>query len=833
MSLPPIMPAPIAPGRSIKTRITVTMLAIFLGGIWSLTFYASELLRSDLQAILGAHQQSIATSMAARVQGEVDARTAALRAVAQELVGAHLADGAKLRKVLSARPVLLGLFDGGVVIVGSDGTVLAEMPPIGGRTGSAVLHMDGVRNALERGKVGVGQPFTDPTSGVAMVAMAVPINGSTGQVIGAMVGLTTLTQSGFLDRIMHDDFDGVRGYRLITTLGDHWVIAASDSNRVMQPPPNTHASPALHQAMQGQEGTQVLVNPQGVEVLSSVCKLPRLDWLAVVALPTTLAFAPIRDMQNHVILAAALLTLLAVGLTWWMLYRQLKPVLDTARVLAAMSASNQPLRLLPVVRRDEIGQLIAGFNRLLASLTERTEALRQNEEKLTTILDNVDACIYLKDTQGCYLYGNRKLRERFAVPMAALVGHGDEVFLDASSAAQVRATDQTVLVTGQTLRAEVSGLALANGKCTSVWSVKIALRDQNGVVYALCGIATDITPRKQAEAQLRIAAIAFECQEGMAVMDPQGLILRVNRAFTLITGYTEGELQFKNHSMLRSDRLSASVYEGIWATVRASGSWQGDAWQRRKDGQDYPAHVTLTAVCDEHAAITHFVCNITDTTHSHLQEQKRLADEAAHRDALVREVHHRIKNNLQGIIGVLRQSAQQHPETAEPIEQAIGKVQSISITHGLRGQTTPSSVQLCELVQAVATEVGSLWQTPVAVQLSQPWHPCVLAETEAVPMALVLNELIQNAVKHGGKAHGDTHIDMGKLDAQDEVQITIRNTGTLPGPGQACGPNHNGLQLVQSLLPHQGVVLKHQQVNEHVHTVLRIYPPVIALKESL
>jgi two-component sensor histidine kinase len=119
------------------------------------------------------------------------------------------------------------------------------------------------------------------------------------------------------------------------------------------------------------------------------------------------------------------------------------------------------------------------------------------------------------------------------------------------------------------------------------------------------------------------------------------------------------------------------------------------------------------------------------------REAKRLADEAAHRDTLVREVHHRIKNNLQGITGLLRQFAQHHPETAEPINQAIGQVQGIAVIHGLQGGAVASSVRLCELTGVIATEIQNLWQTPVILDILAAWQPRVIAENEAVPIALV------------------------------------------------------------------------------------------------
>ena len=221
----------------------------------------------------------------------------------------------------------------------------------------------------------------------------------------------------------------------------------------------------------------------------------------------------------------------------------------------------------------------------------------------------------------------------------------------------------------------------------------------------------------QREEELRIAAVAFECQEGIVVMDADLRILRVNQAFTQITGYTQQEAQGQTIALLGSERYPASFYEAAWQEAKRAGAWKGEMWHRCKNGDDFPDQVTMTAVKDDLGQLTHYVVNLVDASDSRRHEQQRLLNEAAHRNLLVREVHHRIKNNLQGIIGMLRQFGQQYPQTAEPIMQAIGQVQGIAVIHGLRGRADPSSVQLCELTSVIAAEVSALWQTPVRVDL--------------------------------------------------------------------------------------------------------------------
>ena len=339
--------------------------------------------------------------------------------------------------------------------------------------------------------------------------------------------------------------------------------------------------------------------------------------------------------------------------------------------------------------------------------------------------------------------------------------------------------------------------------------------------------------RRQAETNLRIAATAFQCQEGMIITDADMRILRTNQSFSRIMGYTNEEVVGKTTAFMRSDRLPAAFYEAAWETGRRLGYWQSEVWHRRKNGEVFPQWLTCTAVKNEQGVITNFVVTHTDITDQKQQEAKRLADETAHRNALVREVHHRIKNNLQGITGMLRQFAQAHPETGEIIKQVKSQVRSIAVLHGLQGQTSTDTIRLCELTSAIATDVASVWQTPIEVDIPALWTPNVIASKEAVPVALILNELMVNAVKHGGKAHGQASVSLRKGQDEEHIQVSIRNAGHLRSNLDRPTAHHAGLQLIDSLMPHQGASLSREQREDEVLTQLELSPPVIHLEGKL
>ncbi|MCE9663969.1 EAL domain-containing protein [Halomonas sp. M5N1S17] len=127
------------------------------------------------------------------------------------------------------------------------------------------------------------------------------------------------------------------------------------------------------------------------------------------------------------------------------------------------------------------------------------------------------------------------------------------------------------------------------------------------------------------EAELRIAAMAFETHLGMFITDADGIIRKVNVTFERITGYSADEVLGENPRLLNSGRHDADFYREMWGSIHEKGSWQGEVWNRRKNGDTYPQWVTISAVKDAEGKITHYVATISDITH------RKAAEQEAHR----------------------------------------------------------------------------------------------------------------------------------------------------------------------------------------------------------
>jgi diguanylate cyclase (GGDEF)-like protein/PAS domain S-box-containing protein len=140
------------------------------------------------------------------------------------------------------------------------------------------------------------------------------------------------------------------------------------------------------------------------------------------------------------------------------------------------------------------------------------------------------------------------------------------------------------------------------------------------IEYALARF--DLEAHKHiAEEEARIAAIAFETPEPMIVMDADGGILRVNAAFSRTTGYAQDEALGKNPHFLQSGRHAPEFFAEMWQQVKATGHWQGEIWDRRKNGEVYPKWLTISSVRDSNGLISHYVGSFSD-----ISERKEAAE---------------------------------------------------------------------------------------------------------------------------------------------------------------------------------------------------------------
>jgi PAS domain S-box-containing protein len=221
------------------------------------------------------------------------------------------------------------------------------------------------------------------------------------------------------------------------------------------------------------------------------------------------------------------------------------------------------------------------------------------------------------------------------------------------------------------------------------------------------------------------------------------------------------------------------------------------------------------------------ILTLTDITDYRQVERERLDDALQQRDMLVSEVHHRIKNNLQGVAGLLQQIAERRPELAGALEEIAGQIQAIAQVHGLQVRDS-NEVAPLRIIEAILQNLGRNFGVGMALHPDDParldgW---MIPEQEAVPLALVINELGTNAIKH--RCEG------GQVDAQlsaepDGLLLVIRNDGSLPVGFDFAKMNASpsGLGLVKAMLPRRGTRLTFTEEHGRVTAALKLAAPAL------
>ncbi len=150
--------------------------------------------------------------------------------------------------------------------------------------------------------------------------------------------------------------------------------------------------------------------------------------------------------------------------------------------------------------------------------------------------------------------------------------------------------------------------------------------DAEGAVTQGVAVIRDVTARWQADAQLQLAAHVFDqSSEGFIITDAHCAIVKVNRAFTAICGYDEAEAIGRNPRMLGSGRHDLAFFRDMWGEIEQAGRWQGEVWNRRKNGSLYPQWLSISRIVDAGGEVTNYIASFSDIT------QRKEAEEGIRR----------------------------------------------------------------------------------------------------------------------------------------------------------------------------------------------------------
>ena len=317
---------------------------------------------------------------------------------------------------------------------------------------------------------------------------------------------------------------------------------------------------------------------------------------------------------------------------------------------------------------DSKGTLLAAIETLqdITELKRADKALREATERMTVILDSIDALVYVADLKTYeILFINKYGREIWG----DITGKVCWQNLQAGQIGPCNFCTNDRLLTAEGVLTSVYAWEFQN-TVTGQW---YDCRDQailwsDGRLVRM-EIATDITARKKAEEEIKLQSAALHAAaNAIVITDRNGTIEWANPAFTLLTGYSSGEAIGKNpRELVKSDIHSEAFYKQLWETLLAGKVWRGEMMNRHKNGTLYPEGQTITPVKDARGEITHFISIKRDLTERHqLELQLQHSQKMESIGTFAGGIAHDFNNILTAIIGygtiALRKMAEDNPQ---------------------------------------------------------------------------------------------------------------------------------------------------------------------------
>ncbi|MBZ0091927.1 MAG: diguanylate cyclase [Sulfuricellaceae bacterium] len=268
----------------------------------------------------------------------------------------------------------------------------------------------------------------------------------------------------------------------------------------------------------------------------------------------------------------------------------------------------------------------AGLDEHVARMDADTQAYYASAWWFKELTENVPVMIWVTDLEGACIYVNKGWTGYTGQDEAAARGFGWLNALHEENRQQWRDALAKAIRTRSGFVME-SHIRRIDGACRWIVTTAVPHLDACGTLVGYIGSCLDITPRKAAEDGVIQASQAMELVgEGILVTDPLLNIVWVNAAFSRVTGYSQADAAGGHPRMLRSGKHDAGFYAVMWEHIKRSGRWQGEVWNRRKNGEIYPEWLSIHAMYDELGRLTHYVGMFSEIT-----DKKRREDELRYR----------------------------------------------------------------------------------------------------------------------------------------------------------------------------------------------------------
>jgi PAS domain S-box-containing protein len=502
-----------------------------------------------------------------------------------------------------------------------------------------------------------------------------------------------------------------------------------------------------------------------------------------------------------------------------------------------ISDANGKVSRIGIVAKD-----ITAFKLAELHLQESTRELKKAHDFTSAVVDTVGAVIVVLDRDGKIVRFNNACEYISGYTAEEVIGRFAWDFLiPPEERASVKSVFAGLSAGDFPNHYENYWLHKKGDKRLIAWSNTCLTDSEENVEYVVA-TGVDITEQRRAEAALRDSSEKYRtlmeyASDVILIADLQGRLIEGNSRALALLEYDRTELIGRSVKDIHPPAQLQRILPSFQELVHTGHTVVLDTQLLSRTGKEIPVDINANLIEYQGRKVAvGFMRDIR--VRKQIEEEQRQA-ERRHRAMLVREVHHRIKNNLQGVIGLLRNSLADddsiNPASELLVTRAINQITTIAMVHGLQAHYTSGQVLVCEVTRAIVDQARSYAPSDVHIEFNEiVSQPAVIQEEEAIPLALVINEILTNAIKHIPATVTNKQVIIEiKGGPEQGMDLLIFNAGArLPKDLKSDVRNMSGvgLDLIHALLPkqHARFSLSDDPLGTGVYAKLRLEPAILS-----